>query len=183
MAHGASRASPVFDTDEDMVLTLQGALGSDGAEGILEQPDPDNGDVDVVSGDPMHVRRYLRIMEHWTALHYVDYIGGPRARELLRNGADLNAGPAPTPLACARQLQKEGRAGVDTAAALVLSAAGPWSRRTHGLFPARARAYAWMLVCLGSLLSQQPRFGVQGPALVDVWVDVVLPLLVTREII
>lgn len=183
MAHGASLASPFFDTDDNVVLTLQDALGSNDAEGILEQPDPDNGDgADVdVHGDPMHVRHWLRTMEQWSPLHYIDYISRTRARELLRSGADLNAEPAPTPLARARQLQKEGRAGVGTAAALVLSAAGPWSRQAHGLFPARARAYAWMLVCLGSLLSQQPRFGSRGQVLMDVWVDVVLPLLVTRE--
>ena len=67
-----------------------------------------------------------------------------------------------------------------TAAFLVLEAAKPWSRQTHKLFPAPARARAVELMLIGELLSRQERFAAYGPrALVDAWMASVVPQAVS----
>jgi hypothetical protein len=86
----------------------------------------------------------------------------------------------PTPLSLAQALGEAGKAPADSAARLVLRASGPWSSEGHDLFPATARARAVELLRLGVLLSRQPRFhGVEG-ALVDVWLEGVIPSAVHR---
>ena len=106
-----------------------------------------------------------------------------RARALLRDGADLNAradAAGPTPLSLARALQAAGDAADGSAAQLVLTAAEPWSPRTHALFPAGARAFAAELLLLGHRLSRQPRFEGEEVSLSDIWLDGVMPLAVLR---
>jgi len=91
--------------------------------------------------------------DYTTPLHYIlppnDLIPPPRARALLRAGADIRAARTaggPTPLRLARQLEAEGNAPDGSTARLILRAAGPWTRETHELFPAERRAEACSLV-------------------------------------
>jgi ankyrin repeat protein len=91
--------------------------------------------------------------DYTTALHYIlppnDLVPPPRARALLRAGADIRAArteDGPTPLRLARQLEAEGNAPDGSTARLILRAAGPWTRETHELFPAERRAEACSLV-------------------------------------
>jgi hypothetical protein len=88
-----------------------------------------------------------------TALHYIvppnDLVPPPRARALLRAGADLNAARGAngsTPVHLARELEAEGNAPDGSTARLILRAAGPWTRETHSLFPDKRRAEACSLV-------------------------------------
>ena len=86
----------------------------------------------------------------------------------------------PTPLSLAQALGEAGKAAAGSAAELVRRAAEPWSPEAHILFPAAARARAVELLRLGFLLSWQPRFwGVEG-ALMDAWLDGVIPSAVDR---
>ena len=75
-----------------------------------------------------------------------------------------------------------GGAAAGTAAFLVLEAAKPWSRQTHKLFPAPARARAVELMLVGELLSREERFAAYGPqAVVDAWMTFVVPQAVVRS--
>ena len=146
---------------------------------------------------------WLITSQQWTTpLHYLDIIGAARARSLLRGAADLHAGTAdgPTPLSLALEMYEGGgehcagseaasKGAKGSAAYLVLQASRPWSRMTHELFPLRARGRASALVRIGQLLSHQPWFQsgdeVRGDnnrqvALLDVWIDHVIPLAVQR---
>ena len=88
--------------------------------------------------------------DYTTTLHYValDLVPPTRARVLLRAGASLHAGRAggATPLSLARELEAQGKAPSGSTAWLILRAAGPWTRETHGLFPDKRRAEACSLV-------------------------------------
>ena len=95
--------------------------------------------------------------------------------------ADARADAAgPTPLSLAWALQAAGDAADGSAAQLVLTAAEPWSPRTHALFPAGARAFAAELLLLGHRLSRQPRFSGEEVSLSDIWVEFVIPHAVVR---
>ena len=119
----------------------------------------------------------------WTSLHHVCVLSARRARALLRGGADLHA-DAPTgatPLSLAQAMRAAGNAPDGSAAHLVLRAAQPWSRETHALFPAAARARAVELLLLGHRLSREPRFESEAGAVVDVFVGFVMPFAVARQ--
>ncbi len=62
---------------------------------------------------------------------------------------------------------------------MLLRAARPWSRATHDLFPARARARAVELLYLGERLAVQPRYVGVHQAVTDCW-GVVMRYAVTR---
>ena len=137
---------------------------------------------------------WLTTSEQWiTPLHHLSTMDAARARAHLRDGASLHAASAtggPTPLSLARAIMlAAGDAAGDvasrddgsTAAAHVLQAARPWSRDTHALFPAAARARATELLITGHRLSREPRFAPGAVALLDVWVGWVMPHAVTRE--
>lgn len=112
-------------------------------------------------------------------------IDAATARELLRTDAPTNnlhaaAGPlCPTPLSFARQLCAAGEAPPGSAAALVLSAAEPWSPRTHALFPSCVRGRALFLLLVGHRLAMREN-GKIGSALIDVWIAHVMSLAVSR---
>ena len=63
-------------------------------------------------------------------------------------------------------------------ARLVVAAAGPWSRGVHELYPHAARRYASAVMRIGYLLSYGAGVGAGIPG--DLWVDRVLPRIVTR---
>ena len=110
-----------------------------------------------------------------------------QACERLRAGADLYGKAEgvdfqPTPLQYAQAAAAAGRAAEGTAAFLVLEAAKPWSRNTHHLFPAPARARAVEMMLIGELLSREERFAAYGPqAVVDAWMTFVVPQAVSRN--
>ena len=94
-----------------------------------------------------------------------------RTRTLLRDGADPHAMPvahvaSPVERAAGAVVAAEVRA-------LLERAILPWSRATHELFPAPARARAVDLLRLGHMLAVQPRFIGDSQAVVDCWEAVV----------
>ena len=115
---------------------------------------------------------------------------------LLRGGTDILEGPVggeqptllpvgvdqPTPLAIAKVALAQGKAKAGSAAFLILAASKPWSRKTHDLYPAPARARAVELMLIGELLSREERFAAYGPqAVVDAWMTFVVPQAVSRN--
>ena len=121
---------------------------------------------------------------YWSSpLHHLEIISACQARDLLRAGADVDDAVregGPTPRSLAQALSVAGNATAGSPAQLVLRAAEPWSPECHDLFPAAARARAVGLLGLGVLLSRQWRFhGVEG-ALMDVWLEGVIPSAVDR---
>ena len=131
---------------------------------------------------------WLTSTQHCTTpLHYLSLIGAARARDLIRDGADLYGAFGegdPTPVSIAREMVATGDAAEDdgSAAALVLQAARPWSRDTHHLFPVADRARAVEMLIWGHRLAREPWFDARFPAmaLLDVWVDSVIPHAVSR---
>ena len=94
----------------------------------------------------------------------------------------VEVGAVAQQLALAQAAAAAGRAAEDTAAFLVLEAAKPWSRNTHQLFPAPARARAVELMLIGELMSREERFAAYGPqAVVDAWMTFVVPPAVSRN--
>ena len=123
-----------------------------------------------------------------TPLHYLRIVSAARARDLIRGGADIYAHQMMsevTPVDIARKIVAMGDATEDdgSAVALVLQAARPWSRDTHALFPAAARARAVELLIWGHRLAREPWFDARFPAvaLLDVWVGSVIPHAVSRD--
>lgn len=131
---------------------------------------------------------WLATTAQWTTpLHHLSTIDAATARALLRGGASLHAAAAtggPTPLSLARAIMlaaDDATTDDGSAAAVVLQAARPWSRDTHALFPAAARARAVELLIMGQRLSREPPFAAGAVALLDVWVGSVMPHAVLRE--
>ena len=127
---------------------------------------------------------WLVASRQWcTPLHHLSTIDATCARALLRNGADIHASApnGPTPLSLAKAMREQGSAVDGSAAQLVIDAAQPWSVQTHSLFPSKARALAVELLWVGHLLSRQVRL--EGPvaALLDVWMEMVVPSAVVRS--
>jgi ankyrin repeat protein len=138
-----------------------------------------------------------------TPLHFLELISADRARELVRAGADLHArdrpdsqavaaqgdAPAPnqppSPLERAQRLlnmpaSTEGGAQNNAAAAVVVRAAEPWSPASHALFPTSARERAVTMLKLGYQLAR--RFAAtEEQTMIDVWLDLVLPRVITRD--
>uniref|UniRef100_A0A7S0LF48 Uncharacterized protein n=1 Tax=Coccolithus braarudii TaxID=221442 RepID=A0A7S0LF48_9EUKA len=129
---------------------------------------------------------WLVTSKDWsTPLHHLAVIETDRARSLLRGGASLHAAACtggPTPLSLAKEMMAAAKhAKESSAAALVATAAQPWSPATHALYPADARALAVELVLLGHRLSRLPAFEDVAQGLFDLWVDGVVPRLVMRD--
>ena len=129
---------------------------------------------------------WLQATEQWsTPLHHLSLLTPARARSLLRGGASLHAAATaggPTPLLLARAIN-EGNDAADeeSAAALVLQAARPWAPNPHSLSPEAPRSRAVELLIIGHRLSREPRFAAVAQALLDVWVEWVMPHAVRRE--
>ena len=73
-----------------------------------------------------------------------------------------------------------------SAAALVLLAAQPWSLKTHELFPQQARSWVREIVLISNHLSRLPQCEALTEAarqalFHDVWLDRVIPYLVSRD--
>ena len=104
------------------------------------------------------IAAWLRATRNWTPLHHLEFLTRERTRAMLRDGADIHAEVKPfgvTPLSIAQDLEAAARPVIHRAflhgfdeilapgihnALLILEAAKPWSRKTHTLFPAPARA-------------------------------------------
>ena len=108
---------------------------------------------------------------------------GERCFALLRGGADILAGgKEATPLFFARRMESTFPGFPYEPTRQILEAAKPWSRHTHKLFPAPARARAVELMLVGELLSREERFAAYGPvAVVDAWMAFVVPKAVSRN--
>ena len=80
------------------------------------------------------IHEWLILSRHWSPLHHLEFLSPERTRVVLRGGADLHlrpgAGDTASPLERAQQL-----APGNTAASIVVCAAGPWSVKSHQLFP------------------------------------------------
>ena len=138
----------------------------------------------------------------WHPLHHLEVLTADRARSLLRAGADPHqppdaccgvlvegsvlvenpAAPAVAGGADGKMTPAERAAKMPGGAAseLVLRAARPWGRANHALYPDAARARAVELLCLGQQLSSQPRFAGEAQAVVDLWIECVMPHVVRR---
>jgi hypothetical protein len=109
-------------------------------------------------------------------------------RALLVAGADVRAGDgeadAPTLLSLAAARLRRGDPSDDGRAAL-MSAAAPWSPKTHALFPAGAKARAVEFVRIGWLLARHLQ-GLFADANVeiafrDAWLGHVMPYAIERS--
>ena len=159
-SYGARRIFPSGETAEDRAAYYPG--GSPEERRVRQQ----------------ELRDWLILSRHWTPLHHLEFLTAERTRFLLRAGVDIHAaaGPGgPTPLSFAQDLEAAARPVIHSAF-LVLEAAKPWSRETHHLFPAEARARAEELWPTGFRLSQQYGFPYE-----DVWMTIVIPREVTRD--
>jgi ankyrin repeat protein len=135
---------------------------------------------------PEESRAWILASWRWTSeLHHLELLPPARVRELLVGGADPHAcdggADAPTPRLIARALlqRDSGHEGAE----LVVRAAAPWSPVVnHSLFPAPARARAVKLFVLGHLLSRErSELAIAGRALIDVWVEHVMPHALARD--
>ena len=131
---------------------------------------------------------WLDATSRWTRpLHHFELLSLERVRALVVEGADVRAGDgeagAPTPLSLATARLLRGEGADDRRAALIASAAAPWSPETHALFPARAKARAVELLRVGWLLARrfQGDFAceVEG-AFLDAWLGHVMPHAIER---
>ena len=131
-----------------------------------------------------HIAAWLLSSRQWsTPLHHLDTIDPPRARTLLRTGADLHAqvvAGAPTPLSLAQAMHTTMAVPDGSAADLVLRAGQRWSPQTHALFPAASRAWAVELLLTGHRLSRESRFEAVAGGLLDAWMAAVVPHAVQR---
>jgi hypothetical protein len=131
---------------------------------------------------------WLAATSRWTSpLHHFEFLPIERVRALLVAGADVRAGDggaaAPTPLSLATVRLLQGAQLDDGRAALIASAAAPWSPRTHALFPAGVKARAVELVRIGWLLARQLQgLGVGATqvevAFRDAWLGHVMPFAI-----
>ena len=146
-----------------------------------------------------HIVTWLQRSQFWTTpLHHADIIDRKTAYDLLRGGASISVRArevmAPSPLDVAREVLGRGEVGgrievakaaplasLDTAAALIVRAAAPWSPETHPLFPEVVRGRAYELLKLGYLLSRQSRFSSEAGSLVDAWRTFVMPHALPRD--
>ena len=131
--------------------------------------------------------RWLHLSTDWcTPLHHVSILSRDDTLRLLRDGANLHARArpaAPTPIDVAMKIaEAEGGSpsSDDSSAQLVLMASRRWSPRQHALFPAPARAHAVELLLLGHRLLASP-LGGGSTAVLDVWVDRIMPQIVRRH--
>ena len=183
-------ATPLYVACQQGHIHCAQQLSSYGAARSFQLPPPSNTTISVsgpaARGGYDALVAWLATSSQWsTALHHLTVIDATRARALLRAGADLEAaaqagGPTPISLARAQLHAQVGGAGAVTAASLVLDAARPWSRRTHELFPAAARARAVELLLLGHCLSRESFFVGAEVSLLDAWMESVLPQAVLR---
>jgi hypothetical protein len=135
--------------------------------------------------------QWLDATRRWTSpLHHFEFFPLERVRALLVEGADVRAGdgeadaPTPASLAAARLLC--GDVPADGRAALIVSAAAPWSPKTHALFPAGAKARAVALLRIGWLLARRFQDVFAGTAEVEValrdaWLGHVMPHAIERS--
>lgn len=135
------------------------------------------------------VAAWLERSRDWTsALHHLELLTPEETLALLRAGADIHASVrsgsdnAMTPLKLAQAMlstSADGAAGC-AAAATVVQAAMPWRPASHHTFPLPARAQACELIRLGYKLSRSLEHSYRAQALLDVWVEYVMPLLIER---
>ena len=158
--------------------------GSNNAEALI------NAEAVCMAKHHAKLARWLRASRDWSALHHIEVLSGERARALLRGGADLHAQPLwrgvggkgteagpDTPL---KRAQKFGHS--TDASRLLLSAASPWGPKNHDLFPFRTRKLAYRLLLVGYQLASMLPAEEGRRGLVDVWIDAVLPLVLTRGV-
>jgi ankyrin repeat protein len=136
--------------------------------------------------------QWLAATRRWTSqLHHFEFLPIERVRALLVAGADVRAGDAkadaPTPLSLAAARLLQGDRSDDGRAALIVSAAAPWSPRTHALFPAGAKARAVELLRIGWLLARHLQDLTAGAthveyALRDAWLGHVMPHAIERSL-
>ena len=123
----------------------------------------------------LDLHAWLVMSRDWCSpLHHVEALSEKRSVKLLRAGADLHCRSgvgAPSPLELAYLQPAE-----SATARQIIRAAEPWSHKTHTLFPAEARLRAVNVLRLGYMLAIER----DQCQLIDVWRQVVLPLVVER---
>ena len=168
-----------------MILGLYACLSRKGAAVEDAGDEGEHGDALALALENDHraVVAWLEQSVEWTTpLHYLSVLSPQRAKQLLRDGADIYATLAPgkpSPVSIARDMLAQGKAPEHSAAWLVLCAAEPWSRATHELFPEQTRLRVFELNLIGALLARQ-HFETSQGALLDAWADMVLPHALSR---
>ena len=173
-------------------------LSSHGASRTFPFGVPGDTAEDVATQDGHHeLLAFLVRSRLWsTPLHHLEFITRERTRALLRGGDNIHAAAepgGPTPLSLARDLEAAARPVIRRAflhgfaellaprihnALLVLEAAKPWSRKTHHLFPAAARARARELMRVAQLIKRKSKY---DASLADVFEACMMPHMVTRD--
>ena len=155
-------------------------LSSYGARREVQEGELAGATAEEISTEEGHaaLTQWLILSRGWLPLHHLEVLSPERTRALLRGGADLHfkprAGDAPSPLERAQQLTPS-----NTAASLVVRAAGPWSVASHELFPDAQRAQAVSLAYSLSLVYVRRMEHLSGWEAVD-FVRAILPLLLCR---
>lgn len=111
-------------------------------------------------------------------LHYIQALTEARTIALLRAGADVHlrsaqGGPSPLELAT----RQDGRN--HAVAKLIITAASPWSPKTHYLYPVAARALANEISCI---LQQLRRLGHKAWSSDPLHPTALLPLIIDRSV-
>ena len=166
-----SGSSPITRSTSLEAMQLLCACGAD-REALFANPL-------VFSRLVPEVQDWIIATREWTTpLHHVQLLTAPRVRELLAAGADVHARSgrqgSQTPLTIATSLLESGAQHVG--AAMIVAAAGPWSSGVPALFPPWARARAVQLLLIGYGISN-----VYDCALLDVWIETLMPFAVRRN--
>ena len=127
----------------------------------------------AILGGHRELRDWLKASTSWTPLHHLEVLTFERALDLLRDGANIHAAPAPSPLERAKEV-------VGEVSALVKLAAR-WSPESHHLFRKADRERAVAMLKVGYLLAWSPKYQGEAGALVDSWLTYVLPHLIVRS--
>ena len=120
-------ATPLFVACQEGHVECVQLLSSHGASRVLQRETLPDVSAEGVSraADQDAVAEWLVLSRGWSPLHHLEVLSVERTRALLRDGADLHLKPsvgAASPLERAQQL-----APGNTAASIVVRAAGPWS--------------------------------------------------------
>ena len=127
----------------------------------------------AILGGHKELRDWLNASSEWTPLHYLEVLTPERAHRLLRDGANIHASPAPSPLERTKEVANE--------VSDLVKLAARWSPESHHLFRKADRERAVAMLKVGYLLAWSPKYQGEAGAVVDSWLNYVLPHLIERS--
>ena len=138
------------------------------------------------SKDFARIADWLDATRNWTPLHFCDdakfALAPERTRALLRDGADPQAAPSPTPLDRARNIAATLPCPGASASIIVLHCDG-WTLDRRQLMPHHARERAVLIGRIGCEVAMRLALRTcTGPsALIDPWMSITVPHLLRLE--